>query len=262
MELRSFALWILEANSLEGKFFFPEKLSDDHPGPALIINEPLRPKELCFQRHERSHKLPSFQEHKSKDKRAICLHRFAGHELLAVEMMAWAILAFPNAPKKYRMALAHQLHEEQFHTKLYITRLAEMNMKFGNEPLFRHFWNHIPYIQSIQNFISCMNLTFEQANLDFASLYSKSFEIAGDLDSAKLMQTILRDEIRHVRLGVNWLSKLKEKHQTLFESWKCNLPKTIKPEQSKGFVMHKSPRIKSGISEEWLNFLEQKSNKS
>jgi len=146
MEIREWAIHILGATSLEDKLFAPEKLTDHSPGSPLRFDTPSRPPHMQFQRHSRDHKLPPFQEHKDPDKRAACLHRFAGHELLAVEVMAQALLAFPDASKAFRKGVANTLKEEQGHVRLYIKRMQELGLSFGDLPLYRHFWAYVPYL--------------------------------------------------------------------------------------------------------------------
>src|SRR3990167_10812968 len=144
MELREWAIRILSADTLAEKLFCPEILTDDEPGSPLTFNEPVRPIGMEFKKRAKEEKLPPFQDHRSEEKRAICLHRFAGHELLAVEIMAHALLAFPSVSKSFRKGVAHTLKEEQGHVKLYMKRMEEMGIKFGDLPLYRHFWNHVP----------------------------------------------------------------------------------------------------------------------
>ncbi len=208
MELREWAIRILSADTLEEKLFKPETLTDFDPGAPLLFEEPTRPPGMHFQRHTSREKLPAFQEHRNPDKRAVCLHRFAGHELLAVEIMAQALLAFPTAPKHFRKGVANTLQEEQGHVRLYISRMEALGLKFGDLPLYRHFWAYVPHLTSPIRYVSVMSLTFEMANLDFAPMYGKSFSRVGDDLSAALMQQILEDEIHHVSFGMNWLKKL------------------------------------------------------
>lgn len=139
MELREWALSILEADSLERKLAHPGELTDDEPGPPLFWKEPVRPQGMGFTWRTREEKLPPFHDHHDPDKRAVCLHRFAGHELLAVEIMAFALLAFPDAPKHFRRGLANTLHEEQGHVRLYMEAMEKLGIRFGDLPLYRHF---------------------------------------------------------------------------------------------------------------------------
>lgn len=255
MELREWAELILSASLLEEKLFTPDDLTDISPGSPLLFSEPVRPPGMHFRRHTSREKLPAFHEHHHPDKRAECLHRFAGHELLAVEIMAQALLAFPDAPRHFRKGLANTLREEQEHVRLYVKRMEEMDLKFGDLPLYRHFWAHVPHLTCPIRYVSIMSLTFEMANLDFAPLYGKSFARAGDQASAALMQRILEDEISHVSFGINWLKKFKHPDTSEWEAWKESLPPLMTPKRAKGFVLHEDPRRKAGVPEEWIQKL-------
>lgn len=253
MEIREWACQILDATTLEDKLIDPGTLTDEEPGPPIVWSEPSRPPGMSFNRRTREEKLPSFQEHGDPDKRAICLHRFAGHELLAVEIMAYTLLAFPDAPKIFRKGVAHTLKEEQGHVRLYIKRLEELGVRFGDLPLYRHFWMHTPYITSPMHYVSMMSLTFEMANLDFAPMYGKSFQHFGDQDSAQLMATILKDEISHVNFGLHWLKRMKQNETSEWDAWEQTLNTTLlTPKRAKGFLLHEEHRYRAGIPEEWV----------
>jgi uncharacterized ferritin-like protein (DUF455 family) len=255
MEIREWALRILSADTLEEKLLDPGTLTDQNPGMPYVFQEPSRPVGMAFKRHSRKEKLPAFCEHKDPYKRAVCLHRFAGHELLAVEIMAQALLAFPDAPSYFRKGVAHTLREEQGHVQLYITHLNRLGLRFGDLSLYRHFWTHVPHLTSPIRYISAMSLTFEMANLDFAPLYKQSFHCAGDEESAQLMQRILDDEIGHVSFGWNWLKRLKSPAHTEWEAWTTALPSRIAPTRAIGLVLHEQYRRKAGISEHWIEQL-------
>lgn len=254
MELREWAFRILSADTLEEKLLDPGSLSDRDPGLPLFFQEPSRPTHMALAKRTREEKLPPFQEHGHPDKRAICLHRFAGHELLAVEIMAHALLAFPEAPPAFRRGVAHTLQEEQGHVRLYNQRLNELGVRFGDLPLYRHFWNHVPYLTSPLRYISVMSLTFEMANLDFAPLYGKSFSHFGDKASAALMEQIVKDEINHVSFGWRWLQKLKGEQEP-WDAWREHLSPKLEPKRARGFVLHEENRQRAGIPNDWIERL-------
>lgn len=256
MELREWAIGILRAETLEEKLFEPDILTDQLPGPPLVWEEPGRPPGMGFSRKSKEERLPPFQELKDPDKRAVCLHRFAGHELLAVEIMAYTLLAFPEAPPTFRKGLAHTLSEEQGHVRLYMQQMNRLGISFGDLPLYRHFWKHTPYIRSPLHYIGMMSLTFEMANLDFAPMYGQCFAKAGDPEAAQLMARILEDEISHVRFGWNWLKRLKKETDTEWNAWENILASTLlTPKRAKGFLLHEAPRIRAGVSFEWIEKL-------
>jgi uncharacterized ferritin-like protein (DUF455 family) len=254
MELREWATRILTADTLEEKLFCPIVLTDREPGQARWFDEPTRPVGMGFTKRTKEEKLPAFQSHGNPDHRAVCLHRFAGHELLAVEIMAHALVAFPEAPKAFRMGVANTLKEEQGHVQLYIQRMNALGLHFGDLPLYRHFWNHVPYLTSPIRYVSVMSLTFEMANLDFAPMYGKSFSHFGDDESAALMARILQDEIRHVTFGWSWLQKFKGELDS-WTAWTQSQGPKLTPKRAKGFVLREEPRLAAGIPEDWIQKL-------
>ncbi|MCE2982440.1 MAG: ferritin-like domain-containing protein [Parachlamydia sp.] len=258
VELREWAASILEADTLDGKLASLESPTDDLPGDPLIFGDPVRPPGMSFSKRKKEEKLPPFNDLHDPEKRAICLHRFAGHELLAVEIMAFTLLAFPHAPKHFRKGLANTLCEEQRHVRLYMQQMSRLGVQFGDLPLYRHFWKHTPFIASPLHYVSTMSLTFEMANLDFAPMYGKTFLKYGDEEAAALMATILRDEIAHVGFGWGWLKRFKSAHETEWEAWENTLSSTLlNPKRAKGFVVHEDHRSKAGIPEEWIIKLKQ-----
>jgi uncharacterized ferritin-like protein (DUF455 family) len=254
MELREWAIRILSADTLEEKLLCPPILTDHDPGPPLTFNEPIRPLGMGFNKRTKEQKLPPFHALNTEENRAVCLHRFAGHELLAVEIMAHALTAFPDAPKTFRKGVAHTLKEEQGHVRLYMERMGELGLQFGDLPLFKHFWNHVPYLTSPIRYVSAMSLTFEMANLDFAPLYGRSFAGFGDHKSADLMAQIVKDEINHVSFGYSWLNKFKGENDD-WNAWIASLSPKLSPKRAKGFVLMEENRKKAGIPDRWISNL-------
>ena len=144
LEIRQWALRILSADTLDEKLFAPKKLTDRCPGKPLIWKEPARPPGMGFKERKKKEKLPPFHDHFDPDKRAICLHRFAGHELLAVEIMAYALLRFPQVPSSLRRGIAHTLKEEQRHVELYRKELKRFGLDLGDLPLYPPFLGSYP----------------------------------------------------------------------------------------------------------------------
>lgn len=83
-------------------------------------------------------KFPKVNRLNETDKKAMALHSFANHELLAIEMMASAILLYPHATDedvRFKRGIVTALKEEQKHLGLYIKRLNELGYQFGDFPL-------------------------------------------------------------------------------------------------------------------------------
>lgn len=251
-ELRDWATRILSGETLEEKLFQPDQLTDADPGTPLFWKSPSRPPGMGFSKHTRKDKLPKLESLHDSGKRAACLHRFAGHELLAVEIMAYALLAFPDAPRHFRRGVAATLMEEQEHVRLYIKEMERLGIAFGDLPLYKHFWCYTPYLKTPEEYVSVMSLTFEMANLDYAPLYGQAFEEGGDLESAGLMKRILKDEIAHVSFGWHWLKKFHQGREGQLRSfWEECLPPKLTPERAKGPTFHPENRLKAGLPADW-----------
>lgn len=252
MEIFDWAYQILASDELEDKLFSPEKLEDTKIQKPYLFKEPARKPHMQFQKRKSHEKLPSIHDLKTSDNRAICLHRFCGHELLAVEIMAYVLLAFPDASPSFRKGVAKTLKEEQGHVRLYSTRMKELGLNFGDLPSYRHFWSHVPYIKSPSHYLSVMCLTFEMANLDFAPRYQKAFLQAEDLESSKVMQQIVKDEISHVSFGYGMLKKLHPESPDLWEVYKSSLSPLLTPKRARGVEFQLEPRKKARIPDNWI----------
>ena len=180
MELRRFALNLLFTPTLDARLAFPDTgrraFVDHHPGLPMAWQTPQRPPELQIAPKRARRPLPSPLALGDPAMRIRCLHTFANHELMALELMAWALLAYPTAPGAFRQGLAWLIEEEQGHLRLYIERLGELGVAFGDLPLNDHFWRIAPQLATPLQWVCAMNLTFEQANLDHAPDFAHHFE--------------------------------------------------------------------------------------
>lgn len=254
MEASLLAKQILDSESLEDKLFTPEIITDLEPGSPIFWTEPSRSQSMLFHRRSKKDKLPKTDFHKDEH-RAVCLHRFAGHELLAVEIMAYAILAFPHTSKTFRKGLITTLLEEQEHVRLYQKELSRFGVNLGDLPLYKHFWKLTPFMKTESEYVSLMSLTFEAANLDFAPYYGNIFSKVGDESSSALMKRIYQDEIKHVAFGYGWLKKLKKDHLSIQEDWLSHLPMLVEPKRAKGPIFNTEGRQKAGLNDDFILFL-------
>src|SRR4029077_16237708 len=83
-----------------------------------------------------------------EQERGRLLHFFANHELLATELMALALLRFPEAPTAFRRGLYQTLKDEQAHTHLYLQRMRECGTHFGDLPVSGYFWRSVASMES------------------------------------------------------------------------------------------------------------------
>lgn len=261
MELRALAQQILFGTTLKDKVYGPPsfaELSDEIPGTKIDTAPELpgRPPDLAFDRRKMYD--GQFQgTTKLTDPRArgMILHYFANHELLALEIMSLALLRFVDAPRPFRMGIAGTILEEQDHLRLYIQRMNELGIEFGDLPLNSFFWRTMKDIGSPSEYAAAMSMTFEQANLDFALHYEDLFRAAGDVQTADILRRIHDDEIRHVQHGVTWLQRF-HSTESLWDCYKRHLNFPLTPSRAKGPFFDIEGRRRAGIDESFIRELQ------
>jgi len=261
MELREFAERVLFATSLPDKLAAPESaVTDESPGRAIICpDQPGRPETLIFGRRESSPPLSRGGALEDDAERAVLLHFFANHELLATELMALMLLRFPDAHPEFRLGLYETLREEQRHTTWYLQRLRECGLTFGALPVNRYFWDAVAPVATPLEYVSRLSLTFEQANLDYSLHYADVFARSGDELSAKVLRSICRDEIGHVRYGLEWFRRLREPGGTDWEAFEEILIFPLSPSRAKanGYAeFNRQGRFEAGLDADFIRRLE------
>ena len=256
MQVRDIAEAIVLSEDIEFKLAaLPENIEDSEPGPALRIEKPGRPPEL-EPRPISEAQVPSVAGYHDPVQRPRILHSFANHELQAVELFAWALLAFPDAPSAYRAGLLEILAEEQRHTRMYLARLRKLGGEFGDYSVSGYFWNKTPQLTNPLRFVCAMSLTFENANLDHTTDSAAEILKAGDRKTAEVIEQVHLDEIGHVRFGWEWLEKLKEPGQTMWEAYCSNVTWPLRPALGRGRTFHPTGRVAAGMDPEFIRLFE------
>ncbi|CAE7225772.1 Ken-052 [Symbiodinium natans] len=229
VEVRHFAEGLLLRGSLEEKLEPPpQELLEALKGPglggqaveSLDIEWPQRDEDIAICRGLKggSDQLPKMGKILSSlEARVQCLQKFANHELQAIEMFAWALLRFPEAPRGLQRGLLKTIREEQSHCRLYLDRVATLAPEtppMGAAPLSGYLWRSLAAVDSapepLEAFLCGVGLTFEAANLDHSLRYRDIFQQAGDDGSAAVLQRVHDEEVEHVRLAHVWLRRLAE----------------------------------------------------
>lgn len=247
MTPENFARNILCSSSLADKLASFEGSSFKLGKGESIPDSPARSNQLKFSSEKL--KFPKVSQFHQNEKRGMALHFFANHELLAIEMMAAFLLKFPTESKddvKLKSGVLSALKDEQKHLKMYLERMGDLGVEFGDYPLNDFFWKQMKYLDTKEEFLAVMSLTFETANLDFCLFYREVFSEVHDFDSAKIMQAIFEDEVSHVKLGLKFLDKWKE-DQELFDYYKSLLPENLSPSRSKGIHFNAQVRRDLGF---------------
>ncbi|MCP4006396.1 MAG: ferritin-like domain-containing protein [bacterium] len=260
--VRDYCLSILESGDLEAKTR-PPPVSDEpgffgsDPLAAIYIDRPARSADLTLS--SGAERLPPPPQLEDPAKRATCIHRFAHHELMAVELFAWALLAWPEAPESLRRGWLAALADEQRHLGLYLERLDRLGSSLGDAPRSDYFWLHVPALWASPHgplaFLSAMGLTLEQANLDFTLMYRDAFATVGDEASARVCQQIHDEEQGHVRLALTWLRRLKSPEQSDLEAYEASVPFPLSASRAKGRAFSADARRAAGLDDSWIEYV-------
>jgi uncharacterized ferritin-like protein (DUF455 family) len=269
MKLNDFAKTILLGTRLhEDKLIeLDGELSLERSGFEDSFSVPLfpgRPLDLSLLSKRGKASFPALHLLHKPEVRGEVLHFFANHELLAMELMALVLLRFPDAPADFRMGIARTIQEEQSHLRLYIARMTELGVCFGDLPVSEYFWKTMKQMSSPIDFVVQMSLTFEQANLDFSHFFMKAVRAHGDERTGQILERVLLEEIGHVKHGLSWFNRWRTEGATQKEiqgesDWDAYvrlLPLPMTPRRAKGFEVpadiFREVRKRAGFSEKFI----------
>ena len=255
MEMRAFAAGVIEATTLEGKLTpSPPYLTDFEPGIPVRYAAPVRPEglEIVLGGYV---KVPPPEGLCDPAQRVRILHALANHELQAAELFAWAVLAFPEAPKAFRKGLIATLEDEQRHCRMYLRRLEAMGGAFGDLPVSGLFWNRVPELDTPLAFVCTLGLTFENANLDFSLEHVAAARAVGDHETADVLQEIHDDEVRHLAFAWHWMRHFKGEEVGDWDAFTAAGPKHA-AERARGATFDRAGREAAGLDAAFIDLLE------
>jgi uncharacterized ferritin-like protein (DUF455 family) len=257
MNVYDFAFCILKSKDLEGK------LLDINLIDSYTINtksrirfvKPCRGNTISFSNKQA--KFPNKEHLKTNEGKKKAIHFFANHELLAIEMMAQAILLYPDCDVLELKKLIITLGDEQKHFRMYRNLINDFGGDFGDYPVNSFFWTQMLNVSSFDEFYALVAVTFEQANLDFAKYYESLFRSMGDIKCADVLKVVYEDEISHVARGRMCLEKELKSNQTLWDYYLSVLPGNITPSRAKGMVFDIAGREKAGLGDHFIENLKE-----
>lgn len=257
MRLRDYAERVLRGATLADKLVEPGELDDTAPGPAARAERPARPRELAFTSGHLREGLPGRTALEQPRVRGELLHRFANHELLALEIMASTLLRFPDAPAAFRLGLARTMAEEQRHLRGYLDRMAALGVLPGAVPVNDFFWRACADLADPYDYVLRVPLTVEQANLDFTRTWRARFAEVGDQPTVALLDEVYRDEIGHVRAGLGLFRQWKDPAVSEWEAFERGLRMPLSPARARGPEVDREGRLAAGFDAAWIDRIER-----
>jgi len=98
--------------------------------------------------------------------------------------------------------------DEARHFQLICDRLAELGAQYGDLPAHDGLWEAAEATaDSLPARLAIAPMVLEARGLDVTPPMIEKLTVAGDLESAAVLQVIYKDEIGHVATGVKWFRK-------------------------------------------------------
>jgi uncharacterized ferritin-like protein (DUF455 family) len=221
------------------------------PRPAeRRLRQPGRPPELEV--IARSPRTPSGLHR--PEARLRLMHTFLHHELQAAELFAWAVLAFPEAPREFKAGAVRLCLEELVHLHLYADYLKDHGAAVGDFPVRDWFWERVTTCPDALSFVALQGLGLEGSNLDHCARFSRMFAESGDEQAAAIIEQIGRDEVGHVAFAREWFERFSGSPLD-YEQWRRVLPAPLTPALMQGRPMNDSARRAAGMDNDFLQAL-------
>jgi uncharacterized ferritin-like protein (DUF455 family) len=242
----------LHTDSLAGKFAPPPApVAVELHAPVRRVTAPSRPGLTVQARADRA---PSAGGLRDPSERARLFHVFLHHELQAAELMAWALLAFPEAPRAFRRGLVTVFEDELRHMALYAEHMHTLGYTFGTWPVRDWFWQRVPAAPTPAHFLAAMGMGLEAANLDHCARFAARLRAAGDPEAARRVEQVGEEELPHVRFGLHWFKRWTGSDG--FDCWAAHLSPPLSPWLMKGPSLDRSARRRAGFDDAFLDALE------
>jgi uncharacterized ferritin-like protein (DUF455 family) len=168
--------------------------------------------------------------------------------------MAWAVLAFPDAPREFRAGLVRIALDEVRHMHLYARQIERLGHRLGDFAVRDWFWERIVPCEAPVSFVAAMGLGFESANLEHTASFAARFREAGDEEGASVQELVGREELAHVRFAVRWFGEFARLLD--FDRWREALPRPLSPLLMRGRPLQRDARLRAGFPEAFLDRLD------
>jgi uncharacterized ferritin-like protein (DUF455 family) len=183
---------------------------------VMLCPDPAR--EPCFHVAATEAELAEFDDLSQPQGRRERLHRHMNNEIGAIEIAAQCLVDFPDAPWELQLQLARQAYDESRHVEGLYRRLRELGGYKGEFPIFNFEWCVTNTRTTLAARLAIQNRTFEAGQMDLLGTLRKLWREIGDEDTAELLESILADEVNHVRFANRWIKQLaRENGRVLLE---------------------------------------------
>lgn len=175
-------------------------------GGVTLRANPAR--EACFHVVTDQAHMSKFAEDSPEQRREM-LHGDVNEEVQSLEIAAQSLVEFPDAPWDVRLHLARQCWDETRHARAFLRRLLELGGRKGEFPIINQEWGVVCMFDSLPARLAVQNLVFEGGSLDVLKEAEVAWIRWEDPVTAAIVESVVADEVRHVRFANDWLERLK-----------------------------------------------------
>jgi len=137
--------------------------------------------------------------------RAALLHALSHIEFNAINLALDAVWRFRGMPDAFYRDWLKVAIEEAYHFGLLRARLATLGYAYGDFPAHNGLWEMAEKTKGdVLARLALVPRTLEARGLDASPPIRAKLAGAGDMESAAILDIILRDEIGHVAIGNHW----------------------------------------------------------
>ena len=150
---------------------------------------------------------------------AVLFHSVAHIEYTAIDLALDHACRFCEFPDSYYLAWINVAAEEAEHFALLRERLRHYGHDYGDFPVHNSLWEMAQ--RTANDALARMGLVprlMEARGLDATPPIQEKLKRAGDLEGARILDIVLRDEIGHVALGDQWFRWLCRERELAVES--------------------------------------------
>lgn len=146
---------------------------------------------------------------RSAEGRSALIHALTHIEFNAINLALDAIWRFDNMPEQYYIDWLKVAAEESYHFSLLNDHLKTLGYEYGSFAGHNSLWEMVERTQDdVLARMALVPRTMEARGLDASPPLRNKLAQAGDLEAAKILDIILRDEIGHVAIGNTWFNWL------------------------------------------------------
>lgn len=189
--------------------------------------------------------------------RGMLLHSLAHIEFNAINLALDLLVRFPEMPAQFYADWLKVAKEEAYHHTLLCDRLAAHGLSYGHYLAHDGLWQMAEKTKgSLLARLALVPRLLEARGLDVSPAIREKLAAAGDVESAEVLDIILRDEIGHVAIGNRWFNEVcNNELRDPIEAFEHCLREYAAPHPRSPFNF--KARAQAGFSEEELAWLMQ-----